>query len=220
MDTLDGIPVRDVPPGVMGDTDRHRRLNILVSSGGQVHRIGKLLFGKKDASFYIFLAGRDPIVEVGTAISHGGTLVPISRSNKTDVPMLPQSGSHVSLHPSGEVHVKTSAGDVLTAARIGPWLPVQEKFVFAYWFTAPIRALPLAPTGAPQGFPVADSSKSLRLEIVICPPQRHGDRVGVPFFRNTLFVGGSPHYWILLNGHIIPACDPCIFFLGSPVKNL
>jgi len=118
MDTLDGIPMQDVPPGVMGSTDRHRRLNILVSSDGQVRRIGKLLFGKKDASFYIFLAGRDPIVEVGTAISHGGRLVPISRSNNTDVPMLPQSGIHVSLHPSGEVHVKTSARDVITAASV------------------------------------------------------------------------------------------------------
>jgi hypothetical protein len=216
MDMLDGIPMRDVPPGVMGSTDKHRRLNILVSSGGQVHRIGWLLFGK-DASFYIHQTGRVPIVEVGTAIPTGGNLVPIKRFSTTDLPLSCRTGCHISLHPSGEAHIRASTGKVLTVARIGQWLPVQKRFVFAYWFTGPIRALPIAPTGAQEGFPVPDSSKSLRLEIVICPPQRIGDRVGVPYCNNTLFVGGSPHYWILLNGYIIPACDPCIFFLASPV---
>jgi hypothetical protein len=44
--------------------------------------------------------------------------------------------------------------------------------------------------------------------------------VGVLYGSNTIFVGVSPHYWVLLNRHIIPTCEPRIFFLASQVQNL
>jgi hypothetical protein len=175
-----------------------------------------MLLGK-DASLYLHPAGANPITEVGTALPIGGKLVWTERSDMTGIALPSRSGTHISLHPSGQVHLKGGDGHRLTVAEVRGWFPVTTEFLFAYWFTPPVRSLPPAEAGAAQGFPVDDSASSLRLEVTICPPKKTRGRIGIPTKRNTLFVGYSPHYWVRLDGYIVPACDSSIFFLASPV---
>jgi len=153
---------------------------------------------------------------VGDGVLCDGKLIKTSVTDMTSSSLEHRTGTHISLHPSGEAHVKSGSRAVIVAANIGQWLPVRRAFVFAHWFTAAIRTLPLAQGGGPA-FGVADASKSLRLDIVICPLQRTGDKEYVPYNENTLFLGWSPHYAVLLNAEAIPACDPCVFFLACPL---
>ena len=215
METWDGLPIREIPPDILGKTKRFRQQNIVVCCQGVDRKIGWLLFGKKDKSFYIYQSGKSPVIQVGTAILKNGKFVKQNSMDVTDLPLDIRAGTHLSLHPTGEAHVKSGANKCLTVANIGQWLPVRQPFTFAYWFTAPVGTLSEANT-AGRAFEVADPSKSLRLDIIISPLQRRAEKAYVPYYTNTMFLGWSPHYAVLLNAVMVPACEPCLFFLASP----
>ncbi len=212
----ENLPVYEISQKALGATKRHRKLDILVSCEGTTRAIGWLLFGKTDQSLYIHQAGKSPIIKVGNAVLRDGRLVPISEKDVARLCETQRSGTHISLHPSGEVHMKSADGTKITAASIGRWLPVTVPFVFAYWFTGIIETLPLSDCGGPA-FEVADAGKSLRLDVVVSPLQRKDQKAYVPYQKNTSFLGWSPHYVVLLNATVISPCEPCVFFLASPV---
>lgn len=210
-----GLPMFNVPPDTLGPTKRHRHQDILVGCRGKTYALGWILFGK-DGSLYFHRRGQLPVTEIGIAVNEGGKLVDKESADISSLPTEFRIGTHLSLHPSGEVHVKSGKGHRLCVGSIGCWLPVRQAFSFAYVFTEPIGNLP-EPAGIAQTgpkFDVQDPSCSLRLDFVIAPLNERDGKAHVPVLRSTVFLGLSPRYAVLVNAQPHQACESRIYFLS------
>lgn len=208
------LPKIKIPDGIMGPTKKSRQLNIDVSCQGKRRRVGWLLFGT-DGSLYFHPKGKSAVVQIGNAIQKDGKLVRLDSNDLSPIPMEDRTGIHLSLHPSGLVHVKGSTGNKITAANIGPWTPVKRSFVFAYIFTVPIGNLPEVQEAGPAK-ELGDPGKSLRLDLIISPLNEKDGHTHVPYYRSTICVGFSPRYAVLVNATPVAPCEPLFFFLASP----
>ena len=211
----ENLPHRQIPNGILGPTKRFRQQNIDVLCHGKCRRIGWLLFGK-DGSFYFHPKGKSPVIQVGNAVQEDGKLVKLDSHELSAIPLEGRTGIHLSLHPSGRVHVKGSAGKEITVAEIGPWLPVRRRFVFAYVYTVPVGNLPEVSEADPAT-EMRDPGRSLRLDLMLCPLNEEDGQVRVPYYHSTIYVGFSPRYAVLVNATPVPPCEPVFFFLASPI---
>ena len=218
----DGDPLRKF----MGAENRFRRQHIDIVCEGKARRIGSLRFGK-DGSFYFFRKGKTPIAEMGSAVLKDGSLIKTDSADLSSVPLEKRRGVHVSLHPSGQIHVKAAQYEPLTIGNIGPWLPVQRTFVFAYVYTEPVGNLAIAKKSNAI-WTARDSKKSLKLDILISPMVNvYGsiklvrDAKCKPILTDrpsTVYIGLSPRYQVFVNITLIPACVGQFYFLASPDK--
>ena len=212
---LEAYPIINVPAELLGSTKRHRHQDILAGCQGKTYVLGWILFGK-DGSLYFHRRGKLPVTEIGIAASKGGKLITTESADISSLALESRVGTHLSLHPSGQVHVKSGTGHRICVGSIGPWLPVQQAFTFAHVFTEPIGSLPETcgnkqPSRMVQG---SDLGCSLRLDLIIAPLNEKDGKVRVPFPVSTIFVGLSPRYAVLVNAAPHAACEPRIYFLS------
>ena len=212
--SADELPIFRVPPELLGASKRHRRQDLLISCRGSIHNLGWILFGN-DGSLYFHRKGELPVTHVGVAVSEGGKLTDKESLDVSDLPLQCRKGTHLSLHPGGEVHIKSGGGKKLCVGNIGPWLPVREAFSVAYVFTEPVGNLPTVDSKkrSPRLVQVPDPNSSLRLEVIVAPLTEYDGRSGVLSEHSTILVGLSPKYGVRLNAAIHPPCEPRIFFL-------
>ncbi len=211
-----GLPTFNVPPELLGPTKRHRLQDILIGSEGKTYALGWILFGKKDQSLYFHRRGRSPVTEMGIAVKKEDKLITTQSVDVSSLPLESRVGIHLSLHPSGEVHVKSGNGHRLCVGSIGPWLPVRQVFTFAHVFTEPLAFLPETDNVKQpvQMVQVGDPKKSLRLDIIVVPLNEDHGMAHVPFMVSTIFLGLSPRYAVLINAHLLSPCEPRIYFLS------
>jgi len=212
---LSDLPIFNVPEGTLGPTKRHRQQDILVGCQGKTYALGWILFGR-DGSLYFHRRGQSPVTEIGMAVKQEGKLVTTQATDISSLPLEARVGTHLSLHPSGQVHVKGGRGHKLSVGSIGAWLPVREAFTFAHVFTEPIRSLREADQAAKaaKALQVADPASSLRLDVIVAPLNEKDGKVHVPFMTSTIFTGLSPRYAVLVNAVPSPSCEPRIYFLS------
>ena len=211
----DNIPKVKLPSEGFGKTERFRRLFLDLKCRGSFRRIGWLLFGK-DGSLYFHIKGRSPILQAGYALVKDGKLIKGKAIDLSSIPNEQKIGTHLSLHPSGEVHVKCHGQKRLLASNIGSWLPVQRPFTFVYIFTESVENLAMVENSDTE-WTVDDPGKSLRLNIVVCPRYQKAGISCDPFYESTVCLGLSPHYAVLINANVLPPCESHIFFLASPI---
>ncbi len=211
---LNDLPQINVPDDTMGPTKKFRLQNIILSCQGTRRGIGKLLFGP-NGSLYFFPKWKSPVTEIGNAIQKDGKLIKGAPQDISSLSLEDRTRIHLSLHPSGQVHIKSSNRKELTVAQIGPWLPVTQPFTFAYIYTAPVGTLPEVQTSGPAK-ECNDPEKSLRLDVIISPLYEKDGQTHVPFHHSTIFVGFSPLYAVLLNATPIPPCESQFFFRSAP----
>jgi hypothetical protein len=207
------LPQINIPDDAMGPTKKFRRQIIDFSCQGKRRRIGRLLFGN-DGSLYFFPKWKSAVIQIGNATQKDGKLIKSTSSELSSLPPDDRTGIHLSLHPSGQVHVMSSNRKQLTVAQIGPWLPVRQPFVFAHVYTESVGMLPEVRMSGPAT-EFGDPKKSLRLDIIICPLNEKAGQAHVPFHHSTIYIGLSPRYAVLLNATAIPPCEPQFFFLTS-----
>ena len=207
------LPHRQVPDGTMGPTKKFRQQNIDVLCDGKRRRIGWLLFGR-DGSLYFHPKGKSPVIHVGKAVQKDGKLVKLDSHELSAISLEDRTGIHLSLHPSGRVHVKGSTRKEITVAEIGPWLPVRRRFVFAYVYTVPVGDLPEVSEAGPAT-EVGDQGKSLRLDLILSPLNEKDAQARVPYYHSTVYIGFSSRYAVLVNATPVAPCEPQLFFLAS-----
>lgn len=207
----------------MGTQGKFRRTFIDVLCEGKARRIGWLLFGQ-DGSLYFHPKGKTPIGAIGRAKLKNGTFIKIDSADLSSIPLAKRSGVHLSLHPSGQVHVKAPGHDPLTIDNIGSWLPVRHSFVFGYVYTDPVQSLPIVEKSNAIWI-VPDSEKSLEVDILILPRANISAPVKAVKYiktRTTLtsrpspvYIGFSPRYRVVVNISIIAPCSGQFYFLAG-----
>jgi hypothetical protein len=184
-----------------------------VSSQGKAHKIGWLEFGR-DGSLYLQIYASQPIVDIGTAVLKNSILTKTASQGVGTIPLDERTGVHLSLHPSGKVHIRRGRKRPIVVTHLGCWLPVIVPFVFALVFTEAVNSLPRVQAKG-QMYDVPDPGDSLRLEVVISPLYEDAGQAHVPLCKSTVCVGFSPRYAVLLNLTPIQSCEPHIFFLSG-----
>lgn len=210
------LPILNVPPELLGATKPHRQQDIIVGCQGKTYALGWILFGK-DGSLYFHRKGQGPVTEIGIAMLREGKLVDTQSTDISSLPLEFRVGTHLSLHPSGQVHVKSGAGHKVCVGDVGPWLPVAQSFTIAYVFTEPVCSLPPVRNSKQLAskFELADPGCSLKLDIVIAPLNEKDGKVYVPFMNSTIFGGLSPLYAVRVDAVPHAACQPRIFFMSQ-----
>ena len=214
MSDLEKMPKVILPNTGWGTTNRNRKLYLELKCQNSFRQIGWLLFGK-DGSLYFHRKGQSPILEVGNAIVKEGKLIKTDKIDISSVLDEQKVGTHLSLHPSGEVHVKSYGQKPLTVSNIGTWLPVIKPFLFAYIFTEPVGKLEVVERSNTNWI-VNDPDKSVRLDIIISPQYKNKEMIYTPLNKSTMWFGHSPRYSILVNAYLTDPCESYMFFLSSP----
>ena len=199
------IPGRPIGYGRMGCSKKFRRQHIDIWCQGKRRSVGQVLFGLRDESFYYYPRGQPPIVEVGYAVSKPGKVPKPDLKDISELPVTDRIGLHISLHPSGEIHLRNTSHRDLLCHNIGKWLPVRRVFRLASHVTPPIGKLPEIKRSGPA-CKVQNPEKSLKLRILIGP-------IGTTPSANNIWYGVSPDYVALVEAEMIPPQRP-LFIIG------
>jgi len=216
MSEFNNIPKINLSADSLGKSDKIRTLNLDLKSQEIFRRIGWFKFGK-DGSLYFHLKGKSPIVQMGEAAINDGMLVKTKSEDISSITDERKTGTHLSLHPSGEVHVKSHGQEPLVVSNIGEWLPVKTPFTFAYIITEPIENIVTVDKSATQWI-INDPSKSIKLDVVIYPVYQKNGKRYFPLYASTVWLGVSPVYSVLINAAELPACESHTFFLAKSIQ--
>lgn len=191
-------------------------MNLDIKSQGIIHQIGWFKFGK-DSSLYFHLKGKSPVVQIGEAVLKDGMLVKTKSEDISSISDERKTGTHLSLHPSGVVHVKNHGQEPLIVSNIGQWLPVKIPFTFAYIVTESVENIDTVDESTTQWI-IDDPSKSIKFDVVICPVCQMDGKRCYALNEATVWLGVSPQYAVLINASELPACESHVFFLAEPIQ--
>ena len=154
----------------LGKTSKYMKANLLAETDGNRYKVGWFRFAS-DGGFHAQFHYTEPVTAAGEEVLSEGLLKPLTEVDLTSVPEAHRHDVHLSLHPSGRLHVRSRENPCLVAIDVGPWLPLQEPRLLGYLFSPPLRQLAFQATFKFQDrvFVVNDLDCGLRATITLLP---------------------------------------------------
>jgi len=191
---------------ILGKSGRFQKTTLLAKCAGELYKVGWIRFAS-DGGLYAQFHQTEPVVARGEAIQSGGQLTPATEVDLAAVPEKHRVDVHLSLHPSGELHVRSGRNTPLVRWNIGSWLPPKAPSLLAHLFSPPISQLLTQSQPRPQDrvFSLADVDSGVRATITLLPkgliPQR------------GVLMGISPRYNVAVEIGVVRPATPGIYLV-------
>lgn len=154
----------------LGKTSKYMKANLLAEVGGKRYKVGWFMFAS-DGGFHAQFHYAAPVTAIGQEVLSDGVLRPVTEVDLSQVPEVHRHDVHLSLHPSGRLHVRSGENPCLMAADVGLWLPLTKPRLLGYLFSPPIRELAAQTASKFQDrvLAVSDLDSGLRATITLLP---------------------------------------------------
>ncbi len=196
----------------LGKTGKFQKANLLASFKGELFKVGWIRFAS-DGGMYAQFHYKAPITCVGEAIQASGLLQARTREDLTHCPLDMRSNVHLSLHPSGKIHVRSNRQKPIIELDFGQWLPVSKPCLLGYFFSPAVGTLDRQekPKFQDRVFSVARPEDGIRATITVLPKDFHPTQPAL--------MGVSPRYNIGVTIAAVSPPTPSIYF-AKCVKSL
>jgi hypothetical protein len=202
---IENISTIHLPSNNFGISNKHRTMQLDLKCQNIFYQIGKIWFGR-DHSIYFSFKEKIFLLEMGDAVIKDGSFRTTSYEDLSQIPISQRNNIHLSLHPSGEIHLKSDGQKPVTKMNIGKWFPVKKEFIFAHIYTCRIRDLKVIKTSK-NPWEVYDPDTAIRLDFVIKPLGQKDGKYFYTYDTTTIWQGmDSPNYGICLN--LTPVTPP------------
>jgi len=163
-------PVSAADPFGVGH--KHRICRLLLRVGDATHKVCWALM-ERDGSASFGLSTDDLTFEkTGSAyLSGDGCLLSDSGIKLDALPLQHRRNPHVTLHPTGECHMRANDAPPILRVTYGAWYPVVAGFTWLQAYTAAVDLLPVVPKPSPRDAVVAFQSgfDSARIQVDLLP---------------------------------------------------
>jgi hypothetical protein len=126
---------------IFGKTAKFQKAKLLVAFEGQLYKVGWFSFAR-DGGFYAQFNYKEPITAIGQAVQSSGAIKKITEEDVSHIPLDDRCDVHLSLHPSGQFHVRSGERRPVVEIDVGHWLPLTTPRPLGHLFSPAVRSLP------------------------------------------------------------------------------